>query len=83
MFMKIEAAPMLFLITILALVVLISQVAAGRDDAASEQVDQVEQPAIQLTGISLSGLPAAKAPAADIALLRSPIALERPVLPQR
>ena len=82
MFMKIEAAPLVFLITILAVVMLVQQVGAGSDGATARQVDR-NQPAIQLAGISLSGLSAQKGTATQAALLRTPIALEQPDLPQR
>ena len=83
MFMKVEAAPTLFLITILALVVLVTQVSAGQNDAAPLRDDAAAQPAIQLAGISYPSAAAEKSAAAEVALLRAPIALEQPDLPQR
>jgi hypothetical protein len=89
MFMRIEAAPLVFLITILAVVMLVQQVGAGHDGAATGQADSSAQPAIQLAGISPSGFSAKGAFAAkrtadtQVALLRAPIALVRPDLPQR
>ena len=81
--MKVEAAPTLFLITILAVVVLVVQVGAGNNSAATQELDRPGQPAIQLAGISLSGAPVEKGAEAQVALLRTPIGLEQTGLPQR
>ena len=81
--MKVEAAPTLFLITILAVVVLVSQIAAGQSNVASQPANPWVQPAIQLAGISYPELTTQKSTATSVALLRAPIALEPPDLPQR
>ena len=81
--MKVEAAPTLFLITVLAFVVLVVQVRAGGSDAASQGVDRANVPAAALIENLLSDGSAAKATTTQVALLRTPIALEQPDLPPR
>jgi hypothetical protein len=83
MFQKVEAAPTLFLITILAFAVLVLQIGAGGGDPAAERVDRAGVPGVQLIENLLSDAPAGKEAPAQVALFRTPIALEQPGLPRR
>ena len=84
MFMKIEAAPLIFLITILSLVMLIQQIGAGGAGVTAQKSEQsVAQPTAQLAAAPLSGWTVEKESGAQVALLRTPIALEQTALPQR
>ena len=81
--MKVEAAPTLFLITVLAFVVLIQQLGTGGGAVATQQVNRADVPAVQLIENLLSDGSAQKATTTQVALLRTPIALEPTDLPQR
>ena len=83
MFMKVEAAPTLFLITVLAFVVLIAQIGAGGGSATQERSGASGQPPLGLIESLISDSSADKGATAQVALLRTPIALEQPDLPQR
>ena len=83
MFMKVESAPTLFLITVLAFAVLVLQIGAGGGDPDAQRVDRAGVPGVQLIENLLSDESPAKSTTAQVALLRTPIALERPDLPQR
>ena len=78
MFQKVEAAPTLFLITILAFAVLVLQIGAGGGDPATERVDRAGVPGVQLIENLLSDESAGKNASTPVALLRTPIALEQP-----
>jgi len=78
--MKVESAPTLFLIAVVALVMLVQGLGSGNDDVAPPPPPQ---PAIQLAGISLPESLAKKAAGTQVALLRTPIGLARPDPPQR
>jgi len=79
--MKVESAPTLFLIAVVALVMLVQGLGSGDDDVASSP--PASQPAIQLAGISLPESLAKKAAGTQVALLRTPIGLARRDPPQR
>jgi len=87
MFMRIEAAPLIFLTTILALVMLIQQVGAGNagGGVTAQPAERSAQPDIRFIENLLSDAPAGKASSstAQVALLRTPISLEQTDLPQR
>ena len=84
MFMKVEAAPTLFLITMLAFAVLVLQVGSGGGETAPQQVNRADVPAVQLIEDLLADAPpAAPETSTQVALLRTPIALEQPDLPPR
>ena len=72
--MKVDAAPTLFLIGILAFVMLVIQLGAGENSVATQQPDQ---PAVQIAEASLSDWSAQEG--SQVALLRTPlIGLEQP-----